>query len=155
MPSSTRLIRRRIKSVGNTKKITKAMELVAASKMRRAVQGVLATRPYANLGWGTILELSRKLPELHPLLCKNEGVEKILLVLITSDRGLCGGFNAQMLKKAVEFSKHPKNTKFDVVSVGKKGQDLARRMGWNMVASFQNMNHAMPPMCASIGIINE
>ena len=143
MPSSTRLIRRRIKSVTNTKKITKAMELVAASKMRRAVQSVLATRPYANLGWETILELSKKLPELHPLLFKNEGIEKILLVLITSDRGLCGGFNAQMLKKAVEFSKHPKNTIFDVVSVGKKGQDLARRMRWNMVASFSNMaNHA-------------
>ena len=76
------------------------MEMVAASKMRRAVASVLSTRPYASLSCEAITELSARTSYSHPLLLKNEEVKKILLVQITSDRGLCGGFNAQMFKKS-------------------------------------------------------
>ena len=103
MPVSTKDIQRRIKSVGNTKKITKAMEMVAASKMRRAVNMVIATRPYANLSWNTILNLSQTNSDsVHPLLQKKEQYKKILLVLISSNRGLCGGYNIQLVNKAID-----------------------------------------------------
>src|SRR3989338_6410407 len=106
MAVSTRIIKRRIKSIGNTKKITKAMELVSASKMRRAVNATLGTRPYATLGWETVGELAKVADTaLHPLLRVPEKMERALVVLVSSDRGLCGGFNAQMAKRVVEFVK--------------------------------------------------
>ena len=80
------------------------MELVSASKMRRAVSATLATRPYATLGWETVAELAKVTDEAHhPLLRVSEKMERVLVVLVTSDRGLCGGFNAHMAKKVVEF----------------------------------------------------
>lgn len=156
MAVSTRIIRRRIKSIGNTKKITKAMELVSASKMRRAVNSVLATRPYSNLGWETVSELGKVTEAaLHPLLRQPAKVDRVLVVLVSSDRGLCGGFNAQMAKKVVEFVKTGGSdhgtaagatrglvTKsLDFLTIGKKGTDLARRLGWNIVATFNNLSN--------------
>ncbi len=158
MAVSTRIIRRRIKSIGNTKKITKAMELVAASKMRRAVNAVLATRPYSTLGWETVEEVAKVTEnELHPLLRTSSKVERVLVVMISSDRGLCGGFNAQMAKKVVEFVKQfstssnsnyssseaqrSREVTIDFVTLGKKGTDLARRLGWKMVATFGNLSN--------------
>lgn len=149
MAVNTRAIKRRIKSIGNTKKITKAMELVSASKMRRAVNAVLSSRPYATLAWETVAELSKFTdPSLHPLLARREPVKKILIVLITSDRGLCGGFNTQILKKTIEFvrGKNSAKTKqsaaaIDFIAIGKKGQDAARRLGFNIVATFVNLSH--------------
>ncbi|MBI2552628.1 F0F1 ATP synthase subunit gamma [Candidatus Uhrbacteria bacterium] len=168
MPVSTRIIKRRIKSISNTKKITKAMELVSASKMRRAVNATLGTRPYANLGWETVGELAKVTDAAHhALLRQPEKMERALVVLVSSDRGLCGGFNAQMAKRVIEFvrlnsvswrndgvrmaSKHdrqsdaittPKNAiKIDFLTVGKKGTDLARRLGWNIVATFNNLSN--------------
>src|SRR5688572_29588530 len=122
MPVSTRVIRRRIKSVTNTRKITKAMELVAASKMRRAVASVLATRPYADAAWRAVRELAKVTdPSLHPLLAVRNDAKRVLLVVFTSDRGLCGGFNAQLLREVVTFLK-PQAAEVDIVAVGKKGQ---------------------------------
>jgi len=166
MAVSTRIIRRRIKSIGNTKKITKAMELVSASKMRRAVNAVLGTRPYATLGWETVAELAKVTETgLHPLLRQPEAVRRVLTIFVTSDRGLCGGFNAQMAKKVVEFVKkaelwsgkssalnqseakllpqaqHKSLALIDFVTIGKKGTDLARRLGWNIVATFVNLSN--------------
>src|SRR5574339_313187 len=97
MPVNTKAINRRIKSVVNTRKITKAMELVAASKMRKAVGAVLASRPYAQMAWGLVSRLERAGEEAHPLL-KAPEKGRTLAILITSDRGLCGGFNAQVLR---------------------------------------------------------
>ena len=107
MPN-TRDIQRRIKSVASIKKITKAMELVATSKMKRAVEAVLATRPYANLSWVTVLRLANGANgDLHPLLKKTyqRDTKKIGLVMITSNRGLCGGYNAQILNRVMESVK--------------------------------------------------
>ncbi len=143
MPNSTRVIRRRIKSVTSTRKITQAMEMVSASKMRRAVNSVLATRPYAMLAWETLTELSqgKNTETLHPLMLKNAEVIKILLILITSDRGLCGGFNAAMLKKTINFLQHPKNKEVEIVTKEKKGQDAMRRLKLPLVAAFTNLSN--------------
>lgn len=143
MATSTRLIKRRIKSVTNTRKITKAMELVAASKMRRAVGSVLASRPYAEAAWRAVTELTASgVTDLHPLLGsrRGEGSGRILLILFTSDRGLCGGFNAQMLKRTFAFlSTRPE--KVDIVTVGKKGAAAARRRGLSIVAAFTDLSN--------------
>lgn len=145
MAVSTRLIRHRIKSVGNTKKITKAMELVSASKMRRAVNSVLSSRAYATLAWETLMALSKLTDSsLHPLLARREQVKKILVILIASDRGLCGGFNAQVLREAVKKIKFLESVEgqkpqIEFVTLGKKGQDAAKRFGWKVVATFNGL----------------
>ena len=99
MPLNTKAIKRRIKSVGSTKKITKAMEMISAVKMRRAVASVLATRNYANLAWQMLVDVSQKTDvSLHPLLTKRE-VKKIGIILITGNRGLAGGFSSRLLQE--------------------------------------------------------
>ncbi|MEK7211773.1 MAG: F0F1 ATP synthase subunit gamma, partial [Patescibacteria group bacterium] len=167
MAVNTRVIRRRIKSVTNTKKITKAMEMVAASKMRKAVNSVLSTRPYATLAWEMVGEISRLTDvNTHPLLAtrpplalaslarsgsKSRGGDKILLILVTSDRGLCGGFNAQMLKETFKFFKTLRSLgeegeveggkEIDVITIGKKGGDAMRRVKKNVIASFADLTN--------------
>ena len=104
MPTATRDIQRRIRSVTSTKKITKAMELVASAKMRKAIQAVLATRPYTDRAWEMLLHLSHRTdPSHHVLLSARPEPKKIGLVLVASNRGLVGGFNAQ-LGAAIAFS---------------------------------------------------
>ncbi len=141
---STRTIRRRIKSVKNTKKITKAMELVAASKMRKSVASVLGSRPYARLAWDTVLSIGRVTDtSLHPLLRKNKEQKHILLVLLTSDRGLAGGFNTNMVKKTLAAIREmaEKNQDLDVITIGKRGADAMRRAKQNVIASFTNLTN--------------
>src|SRR6185436_7974596 len=92
----------------NTKKITKAMELVAASKMKRAVSSTLASRLYAEYSWEVLSSIARALEGsefTHPLFTEGKGSGKVLLVLITSNRGLCGAYNAQVTKKAISLLK--------------------------------------------------
>jgi len=114
------------------------MELVAASKMRKAISNVLASRPYAEAAWRAIREIAKVTdPGLHPLLSTKPGAGRVLVILFTSDRGLCGGFNAQMLRKTVDFVKGvAEGTEVDFITVGKKGQGAVRRFGLNLVASF-------------------
>src|SRR4026209_2370965 len=99
--AGTKEIKRRIKSVKNTKKITKAMELVAASKMKRAVSSTLASRLYASYSSEILSSISTNLQESsHPFFnLQEEG--KTLVVLITSNRGLCGGYKSQIIKKTL------------------------------------------------------
>jgi F-type H+-transporting ATPase subunit gamma len=143
MPGGTREIRRRIKSIGNTKKITKAMQMVAAAKMRKAVASVLATRDYSNLAWSTILHLSEKTdPSKHALLKKPEKVEKVGLILVSSNRGLCGGFNNQVVNKAISsIKKHEGAVKqTEILTLGKVGRDIIRSHGFEVVADFQKQD---------------
>lgn len=147
MAKGTREIRRKIKSIKGTRQITKAMELVAASKMRRAVANTVAMRPYARLAQALLANLSDKTSEnLHPLLAKRE-VKKTLVILISTDRGLCGGLNAQLFRKLTEYIKaeksksHPPEMSF--LAVGKKAQDFLRRAGQKVVAAYGAMsNHS-------------
>jgi F-type H+-transporting ATPase subunit gamma len=140
--SNQKLIKSRIKSVKNTKKITKAMELVAASKMKRAVSATLSSRLYADYSWDLLTSLSGKLDEVtHPFFTGTTG-EKSLIVLITSNRGLCGSYNSQAIKKALSLLKTTENA--EIISVGKKGDNAMRRLarpdgsgiGQNIIASF-------------------
>lgn len=149
--AGTKEIKQRIKSVKNTKKITKAMELVAASKMKRAISKALSSRLYANYSWDLLTSLSERLDEVEsPFFAparnasagggnkKVEG-EKTLFVLITSNGGLCGAYNSQIIKKAVlalKDSAQVRPMQIDMITVGKKGDNAMRRIGQNIVASF-------------------
>src|SRR5215470_16827669 len=96
-------IRRRIRSVKNTQQITKAMKMVSAAKLRRAQEAMFAARPYARKMMEVLNSLaSRANPDTHPLLQHNEG-NRVLLVVVTSDKGLCGGFNTNILRTASRF----------------------------------------------------
>ncbi len=136
----TKEIKRRIKSVKNTKKITKAMELVAASKMKRAVSSTLASRLYASYSAEMLSSISKNLEEnKHPFF--NEREEgKTLIVLITSNRGLCGGYNSQIIKKALsKLVELGKGDQVDIVTVGKKGDVAMRRINQNITGVFAEM----------------
>lgn len=135
--ANTRDIRGRIKSVGNTKKITKAMELVAASKMRRAVQQALMTRAYAKAAWDVLTNVSTVTnPDLHPLLTSRE-IQRVALVVVSSDRGLAGGLNANIVRQTLESLKAEK-APVDIITVGTKAADALRRLNANIVAAFPN-----------------
>ena len=144
--AGTKEIKRRIKSVKSTKKITKAMELVSASKMKRAVSKTLASRLYANYSWDLLTSLSDKLEGeeiTHPFFIENKNVEdKSLIVLITSNRGLCGGYNSQIIKKVISQLKENINQSdpYDIVTIGKKGDSAMRRTGQNVIATFSDFS---------------
>ncbi len=150
--ANTKDIQRRIKSVGNTKKITRAMEMVAATKMRKAIEAVLRTRTYANLSWATILNLSKSANNngelLHPLLTKKKNIKKIGIILITSNRGLCGGFNTAIINKVNESIKKHHYEKEEVVIeaefvlMGKKGVDIHHHHSHSIVAEFPKLDLA-------------
>jgi F-type H+-transporting ATPase subunit gamma len=126
MPS-TRDIRRRIKSVQSTRQVTKAMKMVSAAKLRRAQERMLAVRPYAGLMQRVLSSLaSRANPDLHPLLA-DRGDDRIEVVVLTGDRGLCGGFNTNVLKRAMAFLMEKGAKTKGVHCIGKKGRDFFRR----------------------------
>ena len=141
MPQATREIKRRIRSIKNTRQITKAMELVSAAKMRKAVANVLATRTYAKLAWEMLGELAQRTePSRHPLLVRRKAPGRLGLVLITSNRGLCGGFNHQLTHRANQYiAKHlkqPGARGADVIAVGKRGRDIMVRYNLPLAAEF-------------------
>lgn len=140
--ANLRIIRRRIKSVQSTAKITKAMELVAASKMRRAQSSALAARPYAQRMRWVLADLAESAEEIdseftHPFLERREP-QNILLLLLTPDRGLAGGLNSNLARAAIgqvlEEGNQGRNVQ--VVAVGRKGRDTLRRNRQKMLAEF-------------------
>jgi F-type H+-transporting ATPase subunit gamma len=148
--AGTKEIKRRIKSVKNTKKITKAMELVAASKMKRAVSNTLSSRLYAGYSWDLLTSLSSKLENIkHPFFNEDTKLNKTLLVLITSNRGLCGSYNSQAIKKALGVIKDS-SLDLDIITIGKKGDVAMQKIGKNIIASFidipdnANLNEIRP-----------
>jgi len=144
-------IRRRIRSVKNTQQITKAMKMVSAAKLRRAQEAMFAARPYARKMMEVLSSLAaRAEPGAHPLLEQREG-ERILLVLVTADKGLCGGFNANIIRAAVRFlqDKRPEAVQLDLL--GRKGRDFFRRRQYKVrseqVGLFQALRY---PVAQSI-----
>ena len=135
-----RLIRRRIRGVQSTAKITRAMEMIATLKMRRAQERGLAGRPYADKILQVISDLAA-LPQeegvLHPLLQRRE-VNKIAIVHITPDRGLCGGLNANINRKTAGFIVEQK-VPVSIIAVGRKGWDFMRRHGQEIYAEFSQI----------------
>lgn len=139
--ASAREIRRRIKSVRNTGKITKAMELVSASKMRRAQRNVLATRPYTDRLYDVMGELTTRSlggTSDHPLLRAHPAVKSVALIMITPDRGLAGALNSNILRAASRFLLDQRNLgrTTAVLAVGKKGRDFIVRTGQNLEADI-------------------
>jgi len=141
MPAGTKAIQRRIKSVTNTKKITKAMEMVSAAKMRRATDSVLATRPYSNLAWQIISKINKSDTEnIHPLLTERDDKNnREMVILVTSDKGLCGSFNSQMFREVKKFINTDK--KLDFIVLGKKGENFIYREKLTVSASFNNLTN--------------
>jgi len=131
MPS-TRDIRRRIKSVKNTAQITKAMQMVAAAKMRKAQQSALAGRPYATLMNNVLAEVTANAGDFaHPLM-EARKVNKVALVLISTDKGLCGGLNSNLMREAAKFDKATTS----YVCAGRKGSQFIARTKRNLAAEF-------------------
>ncbi len=134
--ASVRDIRRRIKGVKATGKITRAMEMISAVKMRKAVSQVLAIRPYAK----SVIDLLHQLSvlqkfEQHPLLSERL-IRKQLYVVISSNRGLCGAFNSQIVKKLRQTLKEDKERGSVFVTIGKKAETSVRRFNGEIIASF-------------------
>ena len=120
-------IRRRIRSVKNTQQITSAMKTVAAVKLRRAQERVFAARPYANELRTILSDLSVQVENLsHPLL-EVRPEKKILVVVVTSDRGLCGAFNTNISRSAEDFMKSHGGQELPLITVGRKGRDYFKR----------------------------
>jgi F-type H+-transporting ATPase subunit gamma len=136
--ASLRDLRRRIKSVKSTQKITKAMELVAAAKMRRAQERVESARPYAEEITNVIADLFRRSPEYkHPYL-EVRDVNKRLVLLVTSDRGLVGALNSNNIRLALR-EMNESRTPASVVTIGRKGRDVMRRLRKELVADRSNL----------------
>jgi F-type H+-transporting ATPase subunit gamma len=152
MPS-LKSIKKRITSVKNTRQITKAMKMVSAAKLRRAQENVVAARPYA----GKLAEVLQKLAsnqeaDSHPLLASRE-IDKVLLIVVTSDRGLCGGFNANICKAAERFVKEHRNEygEITVMTVGRKGHEFLRnrqKVVKNYSNIFGNLNYQTAALLA-------
>lgn len=139
--TTTRELRRRIRSVKNISQVTRAMQMVAASKMRRAQERTLATRPYAEKAWEVLVHLASQqeaTEELHPLLRSPEEIRAIALILITADRGLCGGYNHNIIRAAADVMSGAK-VPVKLITVGRKGRDYMARYGRDIVASFSGL----------------
>lgn len=121
-------MRRRIKSVKNTQQITKAMKMVAAAKLKRAQDRVTAARPYASKMSEVLGNLSARIGDdfSHPLL-DERGDENYLIVVVSADKGLCGGFNTNLLKAAQNFIKEKAGRQIEMIPVGRKGRDFFKR----------------------------
>lgn len=137
--ASARDIRRRIKGVKSTGKITRAMEMISAVKMRKAVSSVLAIRPYAKSALGLLRQLNVAVANNeHPLL-RERPIKKELYVIIASNRGLCGAFNSQIVKRLLSVLKEDTGREHCFITIGKKADMAARRFGWDVIASFSDV----------------
>ncbi len=153
-------IRRRIKSINNTAKITRAMEMVSAVKMKKAINNVLAIRDYAHSAWSILGNLSRAFEKYNYGLLEVRPVEKVLMIVITSNRGLCGSFNSQTIKKIIAQLDNPKNIatnrigkkkvepkvnldeiKIDFITIGRKGENIVRRLKKEIIATFPELTY--------------
>jgi F-type H+-transporting ATPase subunit gamma len=158
--NSARDIKRRIKSINNTKKITRAMEMVSAAKMRRSVASVVGIRPYAHSAWSVLTNLARAFKDHQTGLLEVREVKSVLVLVISSNRGLCGSFNAQVSKKIKDEIMNPEklkinrigdkklestvpnaDLKIDFITIGKKGEAMVRRMNKEVVATFPELTY--------------
>lgn len=147
---NTQIIRRRIRSITGTSQIAKAMEMVAASKMKKSQDKAMGSYSYA-LHAKLILGLIKKVSEfkVHPLLKKYAQIKRELLVIITSNKGLCGAYNLAIAKTALNYIKANPEVEFDAVVLGKKGQKIISQAGISIVADFSNL----PPYPVSGDIV--
>lgn len=152
MPS-TREMRLRIRSVKNISQVTRALETVSASKVRKVVQAAGATRPYSEKAWQVLIHLARQPgnTSLHPLLSERREINKILAIMISSDRGLAGPYNMNIFRSTIRFfSEFPRIISY--AAVGRKGRDLLYRSRQKVTADFSNLSSpATFPEASAIG----
>ena len=132
-------LRRRIRSVKNTSQITKAMKMVSAAKLRRAQDRMMASRPYTAKMMEVLASLAtRANPENHPLL-KVKGDQNVELMVVTADRGLCGSFNANLIKAALHFLDERRNYNLSLHLVGRKGVDYFKKRKYIVTHQYTNI----------------
>jgi F-type H+-transporting ATPase subunit gamma len=137
--AKTQDLKRRIRSIRNTMQLTRAMKMVAAAKLRRAQQRVLGARPYFHRTQAVLKSLTaRSDPELHPLLRKH-GERSAEVVVLTGDKGLCGSFNASIIRRAEGLIERLAARDVRVIAVGKRGRDYFRRYGVNVAAEWADV----------------
>ncbi len=150
--ASAREMRLRIKSVKNISQVTRALETVSASKVRKAINAVTATRSYATKAWQVLRHVAEQpgRDSLHPLLAQRKSVNNTLVVVITGDRGLAGAYNSNVIRfTAQRFDPNTAPNKY--IAVGRKGRDLLMRRGKKVIADFSNLPAA--PSFADVSAI--
>ena len=153
--SGAKEIRTKIKSVKNTQKITKAMEMVAASKMRKAQQRMALSRPYAQKISAVIGHLNKANPDYrHPFLTEREEVKRVGYIVVTTDRGLCGGLNVNLLKALVAdmATFDAKGVEVDLCLIGAKGSSFFQRFGGNVTGQVTHLGDK-PKIADLIGTV--
>lgn len=144
MARGLRDLRRKMKAIKSTHQVTKAMELVAASKMRRAVQNAVQLRRYALTAWAILQRMAKAHEGSHPFLVERP-VVRVLAILATSDRGLCGSLNAQLFRAVTQYLRGLKEVAsfehLDFIAVGRKGQQFLARTGENVLAAFPALSN--------------
>jgi F-type H+-transporting ATPase subunit gamma len=131
--------RRRIRSVKSTQQITRAMKFVAAARLRRAQEKVVAARPYARRMLDVLHSaISRVENPSHPLMVRRPE-ERVLLLVLSGDRGLCGAFNSNVIRKTLEFLRERRQQTLAVIAIGKKGRDALRKRKWSLAAEYINV----------------
>lgn len=147
-------IRSKIASINNTRKITRAMEMVAASKMRKTQERMRASKPYASKIYTVVKHIARAASEYrHPFMNVRE-VKRIGLIVVTSDRGLCGGLNTNLLRETIRVMRHwqQEGKEVDLGVVGRKGQAFFKRFGGKVVASVDHLGDK-PTIKSLIGLV--
>ena len=136
MALQAKVIKQKIQAVGNIKKITKTMEMVAASKMRRAVDSSVSSRRYADGALEVLVHLSQDRYLNHTLMNKRPDSKKILFVIVSSNKGLCGGYNVNIARKIAESYKLHPDFEIECITVGKRAENIARYNNISIIASF-------------------
>jgi F-type H+-transporting ATPase subunit gamma len=150
--ASAREMRLRIRSVKNISQVTRALETVSASKVRKAISAMMATRSYATKAWQVLRHVAEQpgRDSLHPLLSDRKSVKNTLVVVVTGDRGLAGAYNSNVIRfVASHFDKNPVPVKF--ITVGRKGRDLLLRRRKKVIAEFSKLPAA--PSFADVSAI--
>ncbi|HUT40629.1 MAG TPA: F0F1 ATP synthase subunit gamma [Gammaproteobacteria bacterium] len=147
-------IRTKIASIKNTQKITKAMQMVAASKMRKAQDRMLATRPYAERIQNVISHVAQSHPEYHHPYLVERPVKRVGLIIISTDRGLCGGLNINLFKQAILAMKdwNAAGLEIDLTLIGTKANSFFKRMGGNIVSTATHLGDK-PSIIELIGTV--
>jgi F-type H+-transporting ATPase subunit gamma len=140
--AGSREIRNKIRSVKNTQKITRAMEMVAASKMRKAQERMRKARPYGEKIRNVAAHMSRASTEYrHPFLIQRDTVKRVCIIVVTSDKGLCGGLNTNVLRKAVNQMRtwETEGEQIEVCCIGNKGLGFMSRIGANIISQITGL----------------
>lgn len=147
-------IRSKIASIKNTQKITRAMEMVAASKMRKTQERMRASKPYATKIYDVVKHIARATSEYrHPFMTERE-IKRVGIIVVTSDRGLCGGLNANLLRETIGTMRtwQQDGKEIDLCIVGRKGQAFFKRVGGNVLASVSNLGDT-PKVKDLLGVV--